>query len=265
MHTLDMSNVCMSHVSHIWMRVTYERVTSSCPTYAWVTSHRFEWVMSKATCPTYACASCGTWLIHMWHVMWDMSHSYVTCPSCGTCLVHMWHVHAPHVGHDSFICDTSHGWMTHSYVGHASFICGTWLIHMLDMTHSYVGHDSFICGTWLIYMWDMSHSYVTRLTFEWVMSHIGWIHMRDMSETCHSCPAYRSNVFVTWLIQTWDVSHMNESCPTYHSHVRHDPSISESCHTWGWVPYMDVVSIWMSHVTHMDESCHTYGWVMSHI
>jgi len=202
-HTATHCNVSqMSLMSNIWMRVTYEWVTWhnscirwTCPTYAWVMSHIFEWEShmkesrphvqrmheSRLTDLNESCPRQHVQRMHAPHVGHD---SFICDTSCGTCLIHMWHV--PHVGHVSFICDTCMRlmWdMTHSYVTRLTV---EWLIHMWDMPHSYVGHDLFICWTWLIHMWDMTHSYVGHDSF-----------------ICGTC-----------LIHMWHVSRLNESCHT---------------------------------------------------
>jgi len=140
-------------------------------------------VNSQSPQPSAQRHSCGSWPIHIFSHMSDMTHSYVWRES------YVFHI-CP--WHNSFMCVHLSGLAVsrapacsqrHSYAWHDSFICVTWLIHMrgmthsyfthmCDMTHSYLWHDSFICATWPI---RISHMCVTWL-----------IHMCDVTRT-HLC------------------------------------------------------------------------------
>jgi len=139
----------MSYYSRAMTRIEMRcvtRVNKSRQTYEWGVSYIR---MSCVALVQHVCMneSCGTWLIHVWHLVTD---------SCVTWLIHMcamWY--------SSFICVT---WRI--YIWRDSSIWhDSCFIHMCDMTDAYVWHVSSICVTWLIHTSDMwCNSWLIPLT-----------------------------------------------------------------------------------------------------
>jgi len=144
-----------------------------------------------------------------------------------------YHTRLNHLGHNSFIYDTTHSCdMTRScWTRRDSY--GTSLIHM--------GHNSFVydtthsCHRWLIPSILIYESCRTRI------SHISYAHI---NESCRK---------MSHVVKSWIVSHMNEPRHTFICDTSH------SYHTW---LILDTL-MYESCRTRISHNIHTYKWVMS--
>ena len=128
--------------------------------------------------------------------------------------------------------ESCHAWMSRVATHDSGYPKDTCLIHMYAD----------------LYFGVIAHTWASRVTHEWVMSH--------MNESCHT--------WMSHVTHEWVMSHINESRRTYEwvtlqvqmSH--HGAHLNELWHTHERV----MSHTWRSHL--IFESWHTNEWVMAH-
>ena len=111
---------------------------------------------------------------------------------------------------------------------------------------------------------ESCHTYVScmnesRLTYEWVMSHIWMSHVTHINESCLMCEWVMSHVWMSHVPRT------NESCHTHDVAWSHTCSTSQWSHPLTHLHYPFFLILSLACVSHMNESCPMYEWVMSHV
>jgi len=184
---------------HIWMGHvnTHERINwwvmsipmnTACK-HIWMSQQPWDVPYTNESCSTHMDESCQ-WMVKSTH----MNESTVL--SCMKESCHIWMSHVTYewvMSHINESCHVTYEWfnsqvMYERVMSHLKQSCHTWAL---------VQPKSFI---------ESCHIWMSRVTYEWVMSHI--------NESCH--------MWMSHFTYEWVMSHMNESCHIWMSHVTYE-------------------------------------------
>ena len=264
-HVCDMTHPCVWHDSYTGVR----QAGSRCGVFrSWrAPTYYCGWPPGAPISHSWLIHTWGTWLVHMYIYMWDMTRS----------CTRVFQICKP----PTYYCCRPPGLTS---IIRDSFVCRTWLVHMRDMTHSYVRQDSFISETWLVHMWDMTRSYTHVFPRSWAPAYYcGWPPGAPISHSWLICDSFvlysyvEDDLFVreTWLVRRlMYFLRLVDSCISFvlHLYMENDLFICEtglvrdSCISFDRLMYfkrstwVDEFANEISFKFYLTDSCRTFIW-----